>query len=829
MAGSHAGLVSAAEEVPELERGFSADSAFSISSTGTVNLFNGALTVPVPIGAPTPVSPFLELGVTFFYNSNSWDILDDATDGAPWCGYLENDMGGVPYGTSDTVDYPIPGRIYNAGLGWRLAPGGQLFMKDEEPYLGEELHLTNIYIRGHYVASDGSSHTFTNLLHRDDTEVAGVSYTTDGSRLRKRIVSGTECQALPAGQTGCHLVEHPNGLVEEFAYFGGWPAYRLTQKRDRFGNAVNLVYDETAKTITLTDTHGRWLRMTFADATFKKLLSVTRPAFGGGESTWVFQYETKMVYRPRYGLAIGFCTGYGTINPDGTCQSACDDGIPTLDPNGAHIHVPDEPIPVDFLVRMINPDRSYYQMDYDDKGELNELRFPTRLTARWEYEPNRLTEIPMQSENRRKKIKYVTQRVTTKQLFDDPETSEVLAQWSYEIKQASFVGDFPYSVSMGRCYVSVKETEPTGDYSISYFQNSRSYVLENFSDRGLPYTYCDPETQATDWENGPFLSKEIYTAGGTKLRSEYVEYEHDSPGPIEIIAHDHRVIHSRAKYHREGGNTYQKDLTYSDYDGLGHYRTATLTSDFPYGSTHSSFYSGFNPLDYQGNYTGPSYTPPSTDPWLLDLYAEIAMSEGAHSARTLYCFDLDTGFLNGTRVLETESGPGPGDVIVRNIQHSTSPGFVEEVRYFGGDTVAAGTENRCSPDAGTPASFEKKLDYSYGVLSSEAFVDCSDEVVLQMQDNVIDPATGLVSSSTRPDGLVITYGYDTMGRVTKAQPGEGAWTRYTYQRSKWLAATQEEEVKANLVTQQLCAEGGGSCAAQKTTKWFTGSTLKKQP
>jgi hypothetical protein len=45
--------------------------------------------------------------------------------------------------------------------------------------------------------------------------------------------------------------------------------------------------------------------------------------------------------------------------------------------------------------------------------------------------------------------------------------------------------------------------------------------------------------------------------------------------------------------------------------------------------------------------------PPTTAPWVLNLYPNIVTTEGTSSATRQYCFDPATGFLRRLRVLQT--------------------------------------------------------------------------------------------------------------------------------------------------------------------------------
>jgi RHS repeat-associated protein len=100
---------SAAEESPRDARGFSAQSAFQQGEVDSVNLFNGNLTLTLPIGGAYPAGGDLSYGLTLVYNSLVWDIKQGEF----------NDNQGQNYSTT----YPVPNQLSNAGLGWQLSLG----------------------------------------------------------------------------------------------------------------------------------------------------------------------------------------------------------------------------------------------------------------------------------------------------------------------------------------------------------------------------------------------------------------------------------------------------------------------------------------------------------------------------------------------------------------------------------------------------------------------------------------------------------------------------------------------------------------------------------
>ena len=72
--------------------------------------------------------------------------------------------------------------------------------------------------------------------------------------------------------------------------------------------------------------------------------------------------------------------------------------------------------------------------------------------------------------------------------------------------------------------------------------------------------------------------------------------------------------------------------------------------------------------------------------------------------------------------------------------------------------------------------YEVDSMYLYGTLASSHYVGMPWNLV----DRTIDASTGLVATSKDPAGVVTTYSYDAMGRLTSSRTGGSAPTVYTY-------------------------------------------------
>ncbi|HMB53369.1 MAG TPA: hypothetical protein VKU40_08635, partial [Thermoanaerobaculia bacterium] len=65
-----------AQQNPDTAGGFEAGKVYQFGELDSVNLFNGNVTVVLPIGGSYPVNGNLGYGLTLSYNSNLWRHLD---------------------------------------------------------------------------------------------------------------------------------------------------------------------------------------------------------------------------------------------------------------------------------------------------------------------------------------------------------------------------------------------------------------------------------------------------------------------------------------------------------------------------------------------------------------------------------------------------------------------------------------------------------------------------------------------------------------------------------------------------------------------------------
>jgi hypothetical protein len=165
-----------AQQYPSQQRGLSADTAFQVGAIDHVNLFNGGLTLTLPLGPSYPVGPNLSYGLTLSYSSNGWDYEDAVC--------LD--------GMVNRYSIPIESPHTNAGFGWRIVPG-KILTRNESPFVPA----------ARYVGPDGSERGFYEELHPGypATPQSNTWFSNDSTylRLRRYTAGSGVCTTAPGG------------------------------------------------------------------------------------------------------------------------------------------------------------------------------------------------------------------------------------------------------------------------------------------------------------------------------------------------------------------------------------------------------------------------------------------------------------------------------------------------------------------------------------------------------------------------------------------------------------------------------------------------------
>ena len=319
-----------AYEYPAVERGFKPERVFQVGDIDHVKLFNGGLSVTIPIGQSYPVGLGSELSyaLTLVYGSQLWDYSSAQ----------------APYPNEHliyTQAYPV--RATNAGFGWRLSLGEFW----DGSYFGSG-RCANCY-----VSPDGARHLFYQTLFPDiPDDSTSTMYTRDGTFLRLRTI------------TGGREIDFPNGNIHKFDGTG-----RLVQMRDRLGNWVNVSYGTSAWTIS--DSHGRTQAVNLVSVPHygTAVGSVVLRTFGGTQTTYSFSYANTYVPRscldtdPETSSAILLPLLTGVTLPDGSTYA-----MPTTSYD---------------LTATYSCDAYDNVVPY--QGLLRKVKLPTRGSVEWTY------------------------------------------------------------------------------------------------------------------------------------------------------------------------------------------------------------------------------------------------------------------------------------------------------------------------------------------------------------------------------------------------------------------------------------------------------------
>ena len=760
-----------AQQFPSQQRGLSADTAFQIGAVDHVNLFNGALTLTLPLSQTYPVGPNLSYSLILSYSSNGWDYVDAEC-------------------FDDIVmryHVPVQSPHTNAGFGWRLTPG-KLSVADEQP----------VVPAGAYVGPDGSEHGFFDELHPGYPATAqpDTTFSNDATYLRRRYYSARAgvCTSAPgAGSQDCYQIEFPDGTVHEFHWFlvGGRRDWLLTRMMDRFEHDhwVSFNYS-TANEWNVSDSHGRQHKVTFASG---RVSQVEVAAFGGATATTSLTYTQTPIARQNF------------FPPD------CDNTV--------------DPLTVPLLTRVELADGSFYEMSYQTStggdllsGGIESLRLPTGGELRWDY----------------RHIDFVTQTpqmngigwarsawgVATKELYTVAgNASSKQGEWSYDYQT---VGNPPEPTDPDGlpCFHTVTVTDPLGNATVHYFDSSPVGRWQY----GLSFRRCDVDDGQV--LTPPYPSQEIWDGTpdtGTKLRTVYVEYDSDGRDGGPEQNKNHRLRLRRVEYEDDPG--FFQQTVYSDFDGLGHFRTMTTTGNLAGGELRTVFTeynegSGTLLLDPEDStpLPGNDFVMPGVKaPWVLETFTRREVTENGDTAKTELCFDESTGFLERSRTL-TGANRSATDVL-RVFEEETiggqGTGRVAAESSYGGDPGGISTADLCTLVPPAEAQHKVEHTYRYGVLESSTVVDaCDDSEILILSDHdIIDLNTGFVRRSRDSAGVATVQLYDVLGRPVLERPETSARTVTTYQ-----LPTVSQPGLAPLVTVYQCPNTD-DCTSDQYLSW----------
>lgn len=770
---------------PNTARGFAGE-VYQMGDLDNVNVFNGNLTVRIPIGQSYRSGPSLAYQLVLTNNTKVWDYE------------------GVEYDANDGLGRykrrAIPETDSNAGLGWTLSMGRLL--PPEPPTLASD---GNILIEGQgytYIGADGAQREFFPALRSTDPAPANpaVFYTTDGSYLRLRLNGWEEG----------HSIEFPDGQIHQFGADG-----RLRFIRDRFDNWIQVAYSSVScgsllcDRWTITDGAGttsssRSHTVTFTNKSakynqpnFRQVVStVALAAFGTSTATYTFHYADDTE------------SGATTV-----LRGGCGDLIAG---DGAAVAAP-------LLTSVTLPDNSTFQMQYQtvdtgtcSSGAITRLTLPAGGALAWEH-----GSYPMTSQDCSAERFWTSTYGGVKKRSVLPRGSLTPeAVWTYApaLTPSPLPGVYSQNCN-GRIVTGLPHpqeelvttvTDPAGDKTLHYFSVYPPRALApNSHFQGEEYSL--PFTRNDELESGGrALSSAVYD-GATLQKKTYVAYEND--GRSDKSALNSRLRRSTVVYPTDTGcspNPCSIDTESSDFDGYGHYRQTAAASTFP-GTETRTTRTNFNPgSSATGKDSGGNEYFSAGEPWITGTYDSAWTTQGTTRQDTLAVFDPATGVLQSLKTLRgTSDAPNRPAILTAWCREGNAGarGFVTSERSLGGDLDAIPGD----PCSATRAPSHYFINHTY-VFSGADLLEHSaryDGTPHFIADEDFDVRTGIVRASRDAAGIETSFEYDASGRLSIVRPaGQQAATTYQYD----LAGNP-----ARLTVQQcLLAANATSCATPLT-------------
>ena len=777
-AGTHAGL---AQQHPNQARGFDPGKPFQMNGIDNVNIFNGNLTVTIPIGSEYRVSSALSYGFTLVYSGNMWDSIENQP--------------------SNNLRTIVPNRRSNAGMGWLLSLGRLVPPSDPTNQSAQSL-MTQVWV---YESSDGADHLMYPTLQGSGVGDGTYDYTRDGTYLRMKKVSDLK-----------RRIEFPNGTYQQFealaAVNGTWAVatsalnatWKLTEIGDASANVVTLSYATlTGYPEIWTVTDGpRTHRVYFADpdgpnaaGPYAMVLDhIELAAAGGGSTTWSVTNALTLVTR-----------GPGDTSNSGTSGAAVRvpllTGVTLPSVGGTTVNYS--------MTRSGSPQ---YDTEGQTTGHLRALRLPTGAWLSWDYAYVAISGGPLFLQ--RDRACAVTKRYTRKGSYDD-----VVATWSYDRKLSAVTtcsGGGPNGTDTqisppAQLVAAVRS--PDGVTAVHYFsvRPNGSEVVRCSGEGEYEYGLAmSPDDSSSMLMDGNHLTSEIRTGAAavdlttgpgnwrvhdtsTLHRSQYVTYENDPGAPRGSS----RVVSSSTRYDSDatcgaGANEACRTTTRNyDFDGFGHYRQSTTQSNFAQ-VARTTFTNFDGALD-------------SAAHWVLGTATESCVADeplqpSVRSAVVVNCssltgpltvktdYDRASGRLNARRTLaSTDATLTERDLLATWTY--TSTGDVSVENYYGGDTqpigISAGAPFAPPALPAAPAQppapkyqIVHENTYTAGRLTGHRAKYAA--MPFYFTDQNYDSSTGLLTTSRDSAEVSESYEYDVRQRLTWSKPTGAPYTHYSY-------------------------------------------------
>jgi RHS repeat-associated protein len=759
-----------AQKPAAIELGFKADRVYDFGEIDNVNVFNGNNVITIPIGMRYPLTATFSYGLTLVYNSKVWDHRNMQTWSEPGLDYW----------------WAKPNIRSNAGVGWRISLGRLL-----PPSGSTTTYPTEARAGWVYEGPSGDEHPVSNAFDSRTpiSSSATVSFSGIAPYLRMRRLT------TPADTS--RMIEFPDGQMHTFTLQNG--EWRLTRMEDRFGNFVTVTYTY--------DSQNRATMWTIRDS-LQRLHRVH------------FTYAPEMADSVDRGMNVSLIELEGLSDNGTRRQYQYTFHRQTLQfPYSCYHDYYDPPFPgapemgdttsLPVLTGIDLPDGSSYAFQYNATGEgcasglLEQMTLPTKGVISYTYQLYTLNDgacIPTGAQNSTPGVRTRTAdgHVTTYMLTRGPNVTPVPA--GSEPANCGVLLDGPIPPNPSRRWhrtsiLRPQDAEGNRVRSDHYFNMWTAAGGESDgqlnADDGAYFVFGEPLTAG--WPGfdrprlaPPFLessqdvdavdqgalasttnrnlSTQLWTncaadgSCGTLLRSTYLR-QIQQPAP--------KVISERTLHHDDsgcGGICYsQTDQDPSSWDGVGHFRTSAMSSNFPGASSATA-------TTQYATWTAASAAN-TANPWVLERYTERSRTIGTQSVRSTYCFKPD-GRLERQRVL-AGSAEQSTDLMT---QFAWDGANVIAEWTFGGDGGGLGTQSDVCQATWTSVGYDNRYSWANGVLATSKYASPIPFFSL----NYTSDRSGLVTASRGSDELPTTYDYDVWGRLRSVTPPGEVPTTYAY-------------------------------------------------
>jgi hypothetical protein len=786
-----------AQQHPNVAKGFKPDQVFTSGVIDHVNMFNGNLNLNIPISIKYPAGGNLDYSVALTFGGNNW-ISVYTTE------WVEDETHKL---VEKQKNWTKPTARTNAGMGWLLSLGRLIPPAAEDEWCGCWV----------YQSPDGAEHEFYNTLHPGMAVTPDVFYTHDGEYLKLRVARDQSQVVIS------EALDSPDGTLMTFD-----PNGRLQSISDRsisnaVGNTVTINYDDSTvpppsggtcggaivHTWKISDTTGRNHYVYFRGRPYYPDGAVCEADFAVfGTSThavYTFDYVERVISRqwiftqleadPSVGstVLVPLLTNIGL--PDGTSYDILYD-IGHDDAHGLTTASPGDPTKVS---------QPSYGNPGGFSGQVISMTTPSRAQFAWDYTNYALPlgPDPLSPCVDTLCVVYGNYQSVSDGVWHKTLTNGLMqSTWTYG--STPLIKNTPNESGQNGMENSV--LAPDGKTSFAYFESCISCtVTGEDAYYGLPFYFGLPSG------DGRYLSGKLVEDGVTAQRT-YVAYEGDTYHGVTGIDLNPRLTGSTTIWYDEttagAPESNRQSVAYSDFDGLGHFRTTTSNGSRAGAAADpirvdtvaynrkddlvdpTAFDSGDYPSDSPLQFNLPD--PVSPDSWRINTYSSKSSTWNGATAKTLFLFDAN-GFLARQRVLKNAMQASADDLLTVNTYGGPADtgawGSVVEEEFSGGNKLSGGgvvatgipTDALRTLTPPTPA-YRIRHTYQNGSLAKTYYEDPATNagVGFNSVDNTVDQNTGLVSSSRDSAGVTTTFDFDVFGRLKSSTPAGSATTTYTY-------------------------------------------------